>query len=99
MTRNRDYRFEGAKVVDSIRSALMAADEDAQPFVAGGAEIYVLAMDYIHTIYLTRVHAEVEGDAFLPEIEWDQWELQTSERHDADEKNDHDYSFEIYRRR
>ena len=41
----------------------MGADAIA---VAGGAEIYALALPYVQKIYLTEVHAAPEGDAVFP---------------------------------
>ena len=99
VTRNKDYQFEGAIVVHSIGEAMEAAAGDDQPFVAGGAQLYAEALQYVETIFLTRVHATVEGDVFLPAIDWEQWELVDSERFTADAKNDHDYSFQRYIRK
>ncbi len=98
VTRNRNFHFPGAVVVSSLAIALSAAAGDDQPFVIGGAEIYQAALEHLQTMYLTRVHAEVAGDTFLPEIEWALWTLVESERFGADRKNDFDYSFELYRR-
>ena len=98
ITRNPDYHFAGAKIADSVRAALLIAENDSEPFITGGAQIYSVAMDYVHTIHLTRVHTEVKGDTLLPEIDFSQWNLESSERHSADKKNDYDYSFEVYQR-
>ena len=98
ITRNSDYHFDGAKIAGSIRAALQVAEHDAVPFITGGAEIYKAAMDYIHTIHLTRVHTEIKGDTFLPEINFSQWKLESTQRHAADNKNEFDYSFETYLR-
>lgn len=38
-------------------------------FIAGGAEIYVLALPYCSDLYLTRVEREVQGDAWFPPFE------------------------------
>ena len=73
ITRNSDYHFDGARVANSIRDALRIAEEDEQPFITGGAEIYRASMDYVHTIHLTRVHTQIEGDTYLPEMDWTQW--------------------------
>jgi dihydrofolate reductase len=44
------------------------------------------------------VHAEVEGDAFFPEVDESRWRLNSDERHAADERNDFDCSFRVYDR-
>ncbi len=98
VTRNRDYSFAGAIAVDSLPSALAAAAADEQPFIAGGAEIYRASLPFIHTIYLTRVHAEIAGDTILPDIDWTHWILETSKPFAADSRNEFNGTFETYHR-
>lgn len=95
VTRREDYKVEGAIVVNSLEEALSATDDES-PFVVGGAEIYRLALPLVSRIYLTRVHAEIDGDTFLPEIDFGQWKKVESESHKADEKNSQDYTFEVW---
>jgi dihydrofolate reductase len=98
VTRSFRFEAEGAVVVHSLEDALEVARTDEEPFIGGGAHIYrmALAQDLVERIYLTRVHAEVEGDTFLPEIDFDEWRLVSSEHHEADEKNRYACTFEIY---
>jgi dihydrofolate reductase len=100
VTRSRRFAPEGAKVVRSVEQALEIAAEDDEPFIGGGSQIYriALARDLVDRIYLTRIHAEVEGDTFFPEFDLDDWELVSEEHHEADEKNEFDYSFLVYER-
>jgi dihydrofolate reductase len=50
-------------------------------------------------MYLTRVHAEVEGDALFPDFDdVGEWRLVDSEHFEADEKNEYPYSFLTYDR-
>jgi len=101
VTRSRRFAPEGAKVVGSVEQALEIAAEDDEPFIGGGSQIYriALARDLVHRIYLTRIDAEVEGDTFFPEFDLDDWEMVSEEHHEADEKNEFDYSFLVYERR
>jgi dihydrofolate reductase len=100
VTRRRDFAPEGAQVARSLEQALEMASDDAEAFIGGGAQIYRTALerDLVDRIYLTRIHAEVEGDTFLPEIRFDQWMLVSEEHHDADERNEFPYSFMVYER-
>ncbi len=100
VTRSQRFAPEGAKVVRSVEQALEIAAEDDEPFIGGGSQIYriALARDLVHRIYLTRIHAEVEGDTFFPEFDLDDWELVSEEHHEADEKNEFEYSFLVYDR-
>ena len=100
VTRSRRFAPEGAKDVRSVEQDLEIAAVDDEPFIGGGSQIYriALARDLVHRIYLTRIHAEVEGDTFFPEFDLDDWELVSEEHHEADEKNEFDYSFLVYER-
>jgi dihydrofolate reductase len=100
LTRSRTFEAEGAVVVHSLEEALEISRGDDEPFIGGGAYIYrmALARDVVDRLYLTRIHAEVEGDTFLPNIDFDGWKLASEERHEADEKNEFACTFEVWER-
>ena len=100
VTRSRRFEPENVRVAHSLKEALDIARNDDEPFIGGGAHIYRMALenDLVDRIYLTRVHAEVEGDTYFPKIDLDEWDLVSEERHEADEKNEHPYSFLVYER-
>ena len=101
VTRQPDFAAEGIIVVHTLDEALRIAIEagDEEPFVAGGAQIFELALHRADRMYLTRVHAEVEGDTFFPEFDdVSEWQLTDSEHFDADEKNQYPFSFLTYER-
>lgn len=90
---------EGVIVAASIERALEAAAGDAEVFICGGAEIFEQTLHIADRMYLTRVHAEIEGDTVFPEFDdVTEWSLVDSEHHEADEKNDYPYSFLTYAR-
>jgi dihydrofolate reductase len=101
VTRSRRFAPEGAQVVRSVEEALELVAADDEPFIGGGAQIYriALARNLIDRIYLTRIHADVEGDTLFPDLDLEEWELTSEEHHNADEKNEFPYSFLIYERR
>ena len=68
-------------------------------FVIGGEALYREAMQRAERIYLTRVEAEPEGDAFFPEIDESRWHCVEQKAHPADERHSHDFSFEVWERR
>jgi dihydrofolate reductase len=50
-------------------------------------------------IYMTLVHARVDGDVTFPELPEGEWRLRDqSPRQAADDRNDHDYTFLEYER-
>jgi dihydrofolate reductase len=102
ITRNPDFRAEGVRVVASLDEALRLAGDIAlidgaqELVVIGGAEIYRASIPRADRLYITEVHASVEGDAFLPEIDWALWDEVARERHGASDANPYDYSFVVY---
>ena len=105
VTRQPDYAFEGLRVVASLEQALALAEDIAlidgveELMVIGGAEIYRAALPLAARIYLTEVHADVEGDAFLPAIEWSEWREISRQQFAADDGNPYPYSFVVFERR
>lgn len=100
VTRSRDLKAEGATIVHSLDEALEVARDDDEPFIGGGAHIYRVALenDLVDRIYLTRIHAEVEGDTIFPNFDIDEWKLVSQEHHEADERNEYPFSFLVYER-
>ena len=98
VTRQSDYQVDGAVIVNSLGAAQAAATDDSELFIIGGGQIYEIALPLADRLHVTRVHTEVDGDTSFPAVDWDQWELVSAERHGADEKNDHDFTFESYQR-
>ena len=101
VTRQADYTAEGAECVSSLDVALALAAggaAGADVCVIGGGQIYAEALPMVDRIYVTQVHAEVEGDAFFPEVNWDEWEELGREDFSASDNNPYDYSFVVYQR-
>ncbi len=96
VTRNPDFAAEGCDVVASVEAAIEAAGDAEEIMVIGGSHIYEAFLPGADRIYLTRVQAEVEGDAYLPELSRDGWIESAREVRAADESNDHDVIFSIF---
>ena len=99
ITRKTDYMAKDAIVVNSLNQALEKAVGDNQPFIIGGGEIYSLGIKIADRIELTRVHTELEGDAYFPEIDHNIWEEVSRERRLKDQKHYYDFSFIRYNKK
>ena len=64
--------------------------------IMGGAQIYKAALPLMDRLYLTHVHAEIEGDTKMPPFDFSHATLIFEEKHHKDEKNRYDYTFEIW---
>ncbi len=89
------YNNDDVTVVHSLAEALKATNETDEIFIAGGSNIYQLALPFTDRIILTRIDAEPEGDTYFPEINMENWKVTGSEKHQADEKNPYNYEFLI----
>ncbi len=96
ISRQKEYTAENAHVVHSLEAALALAQEDDQPFIIGGGEIYRQGLAFANCIELTRVHDDFEADTFFPEIDTAVWREVWRENHDKDEKHAHAFSFIRY---
>ncbi len=99
ITHDRDFSVDGVLSAPSVERAIDIARLDDEIFIAGGAQIYEQAIHRADRMYLTRVHAEIVGDAFFPEFDdVMEWTLVDVEHCEADEKNQYPYSFLTYDR-
>ena len=102
ITRNRDYRAEGAIVVHDLRDALDKAHAlgETECFIIGGGQIYKQALlgNMVDTQYITHVDAEPEGDAFYPEKAWEGWTSEELAVQQADDKHAHACTIKLHHR-
>ena len=92
ITRQSDLQLPGCVVVTSLDQAINSVQAD-EYMVIGGAEIYRQALPLAQRVYLTQVHAKVDGDAFFPELSSTQWREVSREDQPADEQNQYAHSF------
>ena len=98
LSRNLALHYPEVRVVGSLAAACDLARSDDEAFVIGGAQIYQLALPHVARVYLTRVHAEIDGDTFFPALQSDQWRTIEESQHNADAKNDFDSTFSVLER-
>lgn len=98
ITRQQDWKAEGTISATDLNDALQKAAETncKEVFIIGGGEIYKQSMEIADKIYLTRVHANIEGDTFFPVIDETKWQLATNTDFAADEKHAFAYSFQTW---
>lgn len=97
VTRNKRLKVEGCHVVYSLGKAYELAlklDGNEEVFVIGGANIYEQALSDVSKVYLTKVDAEPEGDAFFDLSIFNSWKIAEVETFEKGDKNQ--YDFEIF---
>ncbi|MFT6440816.1 MAG: dihydrofolate reductase [Salibacteraceae bacterium] len=80
VTRNANYKAEGAVVKNSLEEALEYAksENESEVFIIGGGQIYKEAMgkNVIDKMYITHVAKNCDADTFFPEIELSNWNIE-----------------------
>jgi dihydrofolate reductase len=88
------YSAEGAEVFGSLREALAACGDDC--FVIGGEVTFRDALPLCERLYVTEIEAEIDGDAFFPELDPAEWSL--VEEEGAQVENELGFAFRTYER-
>jgi dihydrofolate reductase len=105
VSRQPGYQPDGVLVVNDFDAALLHADAIAQAdgvpdiMVAGGAEIYRLALPRAETLYITHVALAPEGDAHFPLIDPEIWDNSALPDIVPGEKDSAGFIVRVYRRR
>lgn len=91
----------GVVAADSLEHAISESEKtDAKEcYVIGGGEIYRQALPIADRIYMTRVHAQLEGDTQFPGINEAEWHLVHRTPFEMDEKHTYPYTFETWQRK
>ena len=96
-------RDQQERMLQALEAALALAEAVAvvnaqdEALIIGGAEIYAQTLAQVSRMYITEVETTVDGDAFFPEFDRDEWRELSRERH-HDEASDLWLSFVVYER-
>ena len=79
ITRDPEWHAEGVQIAQTLLQAMALAElacaeaEVDELMVIGGEQIYAMTLPSADRLYLTEVQADVEGDAFFPAFDRQQW--------------------------
>jgi len=84
VTRNENYKVEGALVAHSLEAAIALCEEDEEVFLIGGAELYQAGLKLAHKLYITEIELDVVGDSFFPKLVSTEWQETEREAHTSE---------------
>ena len=93
ITRDKNYKADGCVVVNSLDDAFKTAQSDNEVFIIGGGEVYRQALPLADKIYLTRVHANINGDTLFPELDPSEWATESVTKGKPADSNGLEYTF------
>jgi len=99
LSRNPALSISGCIVVPSMEAAIAWARGYAEIMVIGGSSVYAAALALAERIYLTEIHAEVDGDTYFPHYDRGDWIEQSRQDFPADETHRVAHTFIVLKRR
>lgn len=81
------------EAVEVARASICEDGQDRPVWIAGGGTIYTQAIDRAQLVVRTLVHCTTQGDAHFPTLNPDEWRLERTEHHAADDS--HPTKFDI----
>ncbi|MCQ2028092.1 dihydrofolate reductase [Stutzerimonas zhaodongensis] len=104
VSRQPELQLEGAETFKTLDAALVRAEQWAREqgvdelMLIGGAQLYAQALPQAQRLYLTRIDAAPEGDAFFPAFDESEWQRTDAQAHPAEGQTP-GYRFETWLRR
>jgi len=101
VTRDPHFSAAGVLVAHDLGEALSLARDCARArgvdeiMVIGGADIFRETLPLARRLYLTRVHAEVDGDVRFPETDFSRWHETTREPQPRGPKDEYAFTLTI----
>mgnify|MGYP003325009261 FL=1 len=97
--------IEGVSIFTSLEDAIEAAkiynlDQDIVNEVAiiGGGYLFRDSIHSFNKLVLTRVDCSIDGDVYYPEIDFNNWELISSNKFLKNRDNQYDFTVETYKK-
>jgi len=98
LTRDRNYAAPGCTVLRSVEEVLAHCRPATEIMVMGGAELYAQFLPRADRVYLTQIHADVDGDTFFPdweELRGDRWQETDLQVFNSDVRDPFTFSFSV----
>ena len=95
----RVLKQKGVIAFDRLTTAIKYAKKNftCNCYIIGGGQIYMQALPLADRLYITKVHATLQGDVTFPKIDTKVWQAAFSTfKHKADDDNEHDFTFIEY---
>ena len=93
----------GVNVFNEVKDGITFANQyneehqlEDEVIIIGGAQIFNETLPIMNRLVLTQVDCEIAGDVFYPEIDMHNFSKKNVSKHLKDEKNQFDFSIDLY---
>ena len=95
--------IDGVNVFSELEDGIAFANQynekhqlEDEVIIIGGAQIFNETLPIMNRLVLTQVDCEIDGDVFYPEIDMHNFSRKNVSRHLKDEKNQFNFSIDLY---
>jgi len=85
-----------AEQAHSLGEALSVLANEAEVLVLGGVSLFEEMLPKVDKLYISIIHAHIEGDVFFPKVDFSEWKLTESLYHPADANHAYAFSMNQY---
>ncbi len=93
ISRNAELQLDGVAVFSSVDEALQSLGDVEEAIIMGGGQLYAQMLPRADRLYLTLIHAQIDGDTHFPDWQALSWQEIERESHAVDER--HAYAFDF----
>ncbi len=83
VTRDSSWQHDGCHRAGSVEQAIEMVESGRACFVAGGAQVYSLALPHATRLLITEIDLEPAGDVFFPDPDPAIWQLIHSDAYES----------------
>ena len=95
--------IDGVNVFSEVKDGIAFANQfnennqlEDEVIIIGGAQIFNETLSIMNRLVLTQVDCEIAGDVYYPEIDMNNFLKKNISKHLKDEKNQFDFSIDLY---
>ncbi|GEK91587.1 dihydrofolate reductase [Alkalibacterium kapii] len=100
LTSKHDLDFKEGVICHSKKEIMEEVKHSKKPLhVIGGVSLFKLFIDDVDMLYRTVIHDSFEGETYMPEIDYSEFELIEEEEGTVDVKNKYPHTFQIFKRK
>ena len=93
---NLPLPHQPAEQAHSLDEAFHLLNQEKEVLVLGGVSLFEELLPKVDKLYLSIIHADIEGDVFFPEVDFSEWKCTFSQYHPADEQHAYAFSMNQY---
>lgn len=93
LSNNTNLKLPNCSLANSVDKAIDLCSSFNKVFIIGGNSVYSAFYNITNKIYLTKIYANFKGDTYMPDINYNDWQLIEQQDFFDDKTSKYHYSF------